>query len=479
MNIDAFLNAHEKKDLLRFLTCGSVDDGKSTLIGRLLADSKMIFDDQLSALHKDSEKCGTTGKGQIDYALLLDGLKAEREQGITIDVAYRYFATPKRKFIIADTPGHEQYTRNMATGASTANLAIILIDARYGVVTQTRRHAFIISLLGIRHLVVAVNKMDLANYDEQVFNRIREEFSAFVAPLQIPDVQFIPLSALQGDNVVDRSTQMPWYTGAPLLSVLETVDIAEDKNLSDFRFPVQYVIRPHLNFRGFAGTVASGVIKTGDRIRVLPSGKETSVKSIVTADGLLDQAFASQAITLELNEEIDVSSGDMIVHPHNPPKSAHHFEAMVVWMTEDLLKEGMTYLLRHGGHTVKARVDTVVYSVDVNTLEKKSVRSLGLNEIARLSINTLQPLHFDPYSKNRATGSFILIHPIHNTTVAAGMIVEGLSTSSGAENGTSVSSTLRNELASILRDTRLTPDDQLEMILCLLSQRNIISDYSI
>ena len=427
MNIEAFLNQHEKKDLLRFLTCGSVDDGKSTLIGRLLYDSKLIFDDQLSALRADSEKNGTTGLGEIDYALLLDGLKAEREQGITIDVAYRYFATPKRKFIIADTPGHEQYTRNMATGASTAGLAIILIDARYGVVTQTKRHAFIISLLGIRHLVVAVNKMDLVGYDEAVFKRIREEFASFAEQLQIPEVVFIPLSALKGDNVVDRSVHMPWYTGDPLLSVLETVDIATDNNLSDFRFPVQYVIRPNLDFRGFAGSVASGIVRVGDHIRVLPSGKETTVKAIVTADGNLDEAFSPQAVVLELDEEIDISSGDLIVHSHNLPKSSRQSEAMVVWMAEEPMQEGVTYLLRHAGRNVKARINTILYATDVNTLEKRPSTGLALNEIGRVAIDTTHPLHFDPYSKNHTTGSFILIHPITNTTVGAGMIADGVS----------------------------------------------------
>lgn len=441
MNIDTYLNQHEQKDLLRFLTCGSVDDGKSTLIGRLLYDSKLIFDDQLSALRADSEKNGTTGQGEIDYALLLDGLKAEREQGITIDVAYRYFATPRRKFIIADTPGHEQYTRNMATGASTAGLAIILIDARYGVVTQTRRHAFITSLLGIRHLVVAVNKMDLVNYDEAVFNRIREEFAAFAAPLQIPDVVYLPLSALKGDNVVERSTRMPWFGGAPLLSVLETVDLAHDSNLSDFRFPVQYVIRPNLDFRGFAGSVVSGVVRKGDRIRVLPSQKETTVKAIVTADGNLDEAFSPQAVTLELDEEIDVSSGDMMVHPYNPPRSSRTIEAVVVWMAEEPLKEGVTYLLRHASRNVKARVNTLLYSIDVNTLEKREVSGLGLNEIGRVALATTQPIHFDPYSRNRATGSVILIHPVTNTTVGAGMITEGMTF--GAQEGEGVSTTDR------------------------------------
>ena len=492
MNIDAFLDQHEKKDLLRFITCGSVDDGKSTLIGRLLCDSKLIFDDQLSALRKDSEKNGTTGPGEIDYALLLDGLKAEREQGITIDVAYRYFATPKRKFIIADTPGHEQYTRNMATGASTAGLAIILIDARYGVVTQTKRHAFIISLLGIRHLVVAINKMDLASYDEAVFNRIKGEFSSFAEQLHIPEVVTIPLSALKGDNVVDRSPHMPWFKGAPLLEVLETVDVARDKNLTDFRFPVQYVIRPNLNFRGFAGSVASGIVKVGDRIRVLPSQKETTVKAIVTADGNLDQAFAPQAVTLELNEEIDISSGDMIVHPHNPPKSSRQIEAVVVWMTEEPLKEGLTYLLRHAGHNVKARINTILYSTDVNTMEKRASSGLWLNEIGRVEIATTHPLHFDPYSKNRITGSFILIHPITNTTVGAGMISDALleDTENDSQTGTAVgftgdSSVAAQELARKLKqllihvEAGMIPEAKLQIILKLLSEKNIMPDYSI
>ncbi|MEI8140515.1 MAG: sulfate adenylyltransferase subunit CysN [bacterium] len=485
MNIDVFLNQHEKKDLLRFLTCGSVDDGKSTLIGRLLYDSKLIFDDQLSALRKDSEKNGTTGHGEIDYALLLDGLKAEREQGITIDVAYRYFATPKRKFIIADTPGHEQYTRNMATGASTASLAIILIDARYGVVTQTKRHAFIISLLGIRHLVVAINKMDLASYDEAVFNRIRGEFAAFAEQLNIPEVVYIPLSALKGDNVVDRSPHMTWFKGDPLLTVLETVDMANDNNFSDFRFPVQYVIRPNLNFRGFAGSVASGVVKVGDRIRVLPSQKETTVKSIVTADGNLDQAFPPQAVTLELAEEIDISSGDMIVHPHNPPISDRKIEAMTVWMTDEPLKEGLTYLLRHAGHNVKAQVNTILYSIDVNTMEKRASTELGLNEIGRVAFNTTHPLHFDPYAKNHATGSFILIHPITNTTVGAGMITGAQVNRDNSPGITGDNAIAAQELARKLKllithlEAGIVPEANIQLILKLLSEKNIILDYSI
>src|SRR6476620_2616157 len=312
-DIHAYLARHQKKELLRCLTCGSVDDGKSTLIGRLLHDTKMIYEDQLAAVKRDSEKVGTTGAGEIDLALLTDGLKAEREQGITIDVAYRYFSTDRRKFIIADTPGHEQYTRNMATGASTCQLAIILIDARHGVMTQTRRHSFIVSLLGIKHVVVAVNKMDLVGYSEDAFNKIKDDYTGFVAKLDIPDVQFIPMSALKGENVVEKSKEMGWYQGAPLLSHLETVHIASDRNLSEMRFPVQYVIRPNLNFRGFAGTVASGIIRRGDEVVALPSGKRSKVKSIVTYDGELEEAFTPQAVDVTLEDEIDVSRGDMLV----------------------------------------------------------------------------------------------------------------------------------------------------------------------
>lgn len=435
MDIDKFLNQHEKKDLLRFLTCGSVDDGKSTLIGRLLFDSKLIYEDQLSALRRDSEKNGTTGAGEIDYALLLDGLKAEREQGITIDVAYRYFSTPKRKFIIADTPGHEQYTRNMATGASTANLAIILIDTRYGVVTQTKRHAFIISLLGIKHLVVAINKMDLVDYSQEVFNNIRQSFAEFVEHLDIPDVQYIPISALKGENVVEKSTVMPWYQGDSLLEFLETVNVASDRNFTDFRFPVQYVSRPHLDFRGFAGTVASGVVKVGDKIKVLPSLKLSKVKNIVTADGNLQEAFPPQAVTIELEDEIDISSGDMLVHVNNQPKVSQHFEAVVIWMTDSQLKPGSNYLIRHAGRNVKSRVDTIIYKIDVNTLQKDKTESLTLNEIGRVVVSTTKPLYFDAYSKNHETGSFVLIDPITNATAGAGMIIEGVSFDSKQDDG--------------------------------------------
>jgi len=427
MDIDKFLNLHEGKDLLRFLTCGSVDDGKSTLIGRLLYDSKLIYEDQLSALRSDSEKVGTTGAGEIDYALLLDGLKAEREQGITIDVAYRYFSTPKRKFIIADTPGHEQYTRNMATGASTANLAIILIDARSGVVVQTRRHAFIVSLLGIKHVIVAVNKMDLVGYSQEVFDNIRHDFADFVEKLDVPDVKYVPLSALKGDNVVNQSENIPWYNGDALLEILESVNVASDRNFTDFRFPVQYVSRPHLNFRGFAGTVASGEVKPGDRIKVLPSMKESKIKTIVTADGDLDRAFASQAVVLELTDEVDISSGDMIVHANNLPKVANNFESVVIWMNEKPLQVAKNYVIRHAGRNLKARIDTIVYNIDVNTLHKNSSSELKLNEIGRVALSTTKPLYYDAYSKNHETGSFIVIDPVTNVTVGAGMIVEGVS----------------------------------------------------
>lgn len=425
MDIDKFLNQNENKDLLRFITCGAVDDGKSTLIGRLLYDSKLIFEDQLRTLQNDSEKVGTTqGTGEIDYALLLDGLKAEREQGITIDVAYRYFATPKRKFIIADTPGHEEYTRNMATGTSTANLAVILIDARSGLTTQTKRHAFITSLLGIKHIVVAINKMDLMDYSEEIFHDIKQEFSDFMRKLDVPDIKCIPLSALKGDNVVDRSEKTPWYQGAPLLETLESVDILHDRNLSDFRFPVQYVIRPHLDFRGFAGTVLSGIAAVGDTIKVLPSRKESKIKNIVTADGNLTEAFNQQAVVIELEDEIDISSGDMIVHANNQPKISKHFEAIVIWMNEKPLDASRDYIIRHSGRSVKSRLDSILYNIDVNTLEKHKTDKLHMNEIGRVAISTHQPIYYDAYSENKETGSLIIIDPVTNVTIGAGMITE-------------------------------------------------------
>src|SRR5688572_2679422 len=423
-DIHTYLARHQRKELLRFLTCGSVDDGKSTLIGRLLHDTKMIYEDQLAAVKRDSEKVGTTGAGEIDLALLTDGLKAEREQGITIDVAYRYFSTDRRKFIIADTPGHEQYTRNMATGASTCQLAVILIDARHGVQTQTRRHSFIVSLLGIRHVVVAVNKMDLVGFSKDVFERIKDDYTGFVAKLDLRDITFIPMSALKGDNVVSRSDVMPWYFGPPLLDHLETVHIASDRNLTDLRFPVQYVIRPNLDFRGFAGTVASGIVRKGDEVMVLPSGKRSRVKSIVTYDGELDEAFAPQAVTVTLADEVDVSRGDVLVHPDNQPHVSSQVEAMVVWMAEQPLVPGRTYTLKHTARQVAAEVAAFRYGVDVNTLDHRAVARLGLNEVGQVQLSLTQPLACDPYRTNAATGAFILIDRLTNNTVGAGMILE-------------------------------------------------------
>jgi bifunctional enzyme CysN/CysC len=423
-DIHAYLARHQKKELLRFLTCGSVDDGKSTLIGRLLHDTKMIYEDQLAAVKRDSEKVGTTGAGEIDLALLTDGLKAEREQGITIDVAYRYFSTDRRKFIIADTPGHEQYTRNMATGASTCQLAIILIDARHGVMTQTRRHSFIVSLLGIRHVVVAVNKMDLVDYSREVFERIKDDYTGFVAKLDLHDITFIPMSALKGDNVASKSDAIPWYSGPPLLDHLETVHIASDRNLTDFRFPVQYVIRPNLDFRGFAGTVASGVVRKGDEVMVLPSGKRSTVKSIVTYDGELEEAFAPLAVTITLEDEVDVSRGNMLVLPNNVPNVSSEIEAMVVWMAEQPLVPGRLYTLKQTTQQVTTEVASFRYGVDVNTLEHRAIARLELNEVGHVQLSLTQPLACDPYRANAATGAFILIDRLTNNTVGAGMILE-------------------------------------------------------
>ena len=432
LNIKEFLDKDEQKDLLRFLTAGSVDDGKSTLIGRLLFDSKKIYEDQLDALERDSKRMGNAGDN-IDYALLLDGLKAEREQGITIDVAYRYFSTNNRKFIIADTPGHEQYTRNMITGGSTANLAIILVDARTGVITQTRRHTYLVSLLGIKHVVLAVNKMDLADFSEEVFNRIVAEYMAFVEPLNIPDITCIPLSALDGDNVVEKSERTPWYTGPSLLDFLETVPIDQDRNFLDFRYPVQYVLRPNLDFRGFCGKIASGIVRKGDTVMALPSGKTSRVKSIVTYDGELDYAFPPQCVTITLEDEIDVSRGEMLVHPNNQPIVDRNFETMLVWMDEEPMDPNKQFFLKHTTNQTRARIDSVRYKVNVNTMEHLSVENgkltpenvpMKLNEIARVVLTTGKELFFDPYTKNRETGAFILIDPITNNTSAVGMIID-------------------------------------------------------
>lgn len=427
-DIQAFLDQDQKKDLLRLLTAGSVDDGKSTLIGRLLFDSKKLYEDQLSALERDSKRIGHAGEN-IDYALLLDGLKAEREQGITIDVAYRYFSTNKRKFIIADTPGHEQYTRNMVTGASTANLAIILIDARKGVITQTRRHTFLVSLLGIQHIVLAVNKMDLVDYSETVFNKICEDYKNFVTRLSIPDIYFIPLSALNGDNVVDDSKFMPWYSGQNLLQYLEEVHVGSDRNFEDFRLPIQNVLRPTLDFRGFSGKVASGIVRKGQTVMVLPSRKTSMITSIYGSEGETDYAFPPQAVTLRLADEIDISRGDMLVHPENLPRNERQFEAMLVWMDETKMDPYAQFFIKHTTNTTRARIDHLRYRVDVNTLEHSSCEALSLNEIARVAITTNKPLFFDPYHRNHSTGAFILIDPITHNTCAAGMIIDKLNAS--------------------------------------------------
>lgn len=420
-DIEGYLALHQNKELLRFITCGSVDDGKSTLIGRLLHDSKLIYEDQLAAVQNDSKRLGTTGE-EIDLALLVDGLQAEREQGITIDVAYRYFSTTKRKFIIADTPGHEQYTRNMATGASTADLAIILIDARHGVQTQTRRHSFIVSLLGIKHTVIAINKMDLVNYSQQRYEEIQQEYREFAESLNLSDLHFVPLSALKGDNVVNRSDRMPWYTEAPLLSQLETIQIRQENSAAPFRFPVQYVNRPNLNFRGYAGTVTSGAVRVGDEVQVLPSGKRSRVKQIVTWEGELPEAFSQQAVTLTLEDEIDISRGDMLVRSDSTLKPQRNFNAHLVWMSDAPLVPGRTYSLKLASSSTNAVVSRIHHRIDVNSLEYSTPTVLGLNEIAEVEISAEQPVLVDDYQSLRQTGAFILIDRLTNATVAAGMV---------------------------------------------------------
>ena len=427
-DITSYLARHESKDLLRFLTCGSVDDGKSTLIGRLLYDSHMIYEDQLEKITKDSKIYGTTGD-DFDPALLTDGLKAEREQGITIDVAYRYFSTDKRKFIIADCPGHEQYTRNMATGASTCNLAVILIDARHGVITQTRRHSFICSLLGIKHVIVAVNKMDLVDWSENKFDEIKNDFNNTVARLNFSDIHFIPLSALKGDNVVNRSKSMDWYNGPTFLSHLENVNISADRNLIDMRFPVQYVLRPDLNFRGFSGTVASGVIRKGDKVACLPSGQHSEVKEIYGVDGVQEEAFSQQSITLTLHDEIDVSRGNILVPVNNIPKIGNEFEAMIVWMHEEFAEAGKNYVFKHTTNIVPGSISNIRYKVDVNSMKRDKNENdinlkINLNEIARCHITLHRSIAFDSYTRNRSTGAFIIIDRLTNITVGAGMIVD-------------------------------------------------------
>ena len=412
-------------EILRFATAGSVDDGKSTLIGRLLYDSKAIFEDQLESTAKASEKRGM----EMDLSLLTDGLRAEREQGITIDVAYRYFATPKRKFIIADTPGHIQYTRNMVTGASTADVALILIDARNGVIEQSRRHSFIASLLRIPHIVVCVNKMDLVDYSEDTFNEVREEFRQFAMRLDVPDLSFIPVSALAGDNVVDKSTNMDWYDGPTLLSHLETLHTASDRNMVDVRFPVQYVIRPmsdeYHDYRGYAGSVAGGVMKPGDDVVVLPSGFESTIKSIDTIEGPVDEAFAPMAVTVRLNDDIDISRGDMICRPNNQPIVSQDIDAMICWMDEtQSLSPRKKYAIKHTTRTGRVMVKDINYRLDINTLHRdEEATEISLNEIGRISFRSTLPLFVDEYRRNRETGSFVLIDEATNSTVAAGMIL--------------------------------------------------------
>ncbi|MEQ9347441.1 MAG: sulfate adenylyltransferase subunit CysN [Thalassospira sp.] len=424
-DILGYLKAQEEKSLLRFITCGSVDDGKSTLIGRLLWDSKLIFEDQLAALEADSRKVGTQG-GEIDFALLLDGLQAEREQGITIDVAYRFFSTDKRKFIVADTPGHEQYTRNMATGASTADVAVILIDARKGILTQTRRHSFITSLLGIKHVVLAVNKMDLIDYDQAKFDAIVADYHAFAKNLGYRSIAAIPLSALRGDNMIEASANTPWYDGPTLLSHLETVQVEQDAIEKPFRLPVQWVNRPNLDFRGFSGTISSGTIKPGDEIVVTASGQTSKVKDIVTFDGNLDVAIAGQAITLTLEDEIDISRGDILAASDAKPDFADQFEARIIWMHEDHLLPGRPYLIKMGAQVANAQISDLKYKVNVNTLEHMASKTLELNEVGIANISADKALAFDPYDDNRHSGRFIIIDRFTNATVGAGMVNHSL-----------------------------------------------------
>ncbi len=421
-DVDTFLAEQEQKDLLRFITCGSVDDGKSTLIGRLLYESKMLFEDQLAALEADSKKLGTQG-GNLDFALLVDGLSAEREQGITIDVAYRAFTTARRKFIVADTPGHEQYTRNMATGASTAELAIILIDARKGVLTQTRRHSFICKLLGIRHLVLCINKMDLVGYSRETFEKIEADYRKFAAELGVTsEIKVIPVSALLGDNMIERSAQMQWYQGPTLMGHLETVPVGDDAKTKPFRLPVQWVNRPDQNFRGFAGTIASGTVKTGDKVKILPSGKQSTVTRIVTQDGDLAEAQAEQAITLTLADEVDASRGDVICAAQSPVEVSDQFEVQVLWMGDEPMLPGRAYLIKSATKTLPGALDKLKYKVNVNTLEHQATETLSLNEIGLCNLELNGPLAFEPYATNKTLGSFIIIDRFTNNTVGFGLI---------------------------------------------------------
>ena len=421
IELDQYLEQQQHKDLLRFITCGSVDDGKSTLIGRLLYETKVLFEDQLGQLETDSKKLGTQG-GELDFALLVDGLAAEREQGITIDVAYRFFATDKRKFIVADTPGHEQYTRNMVTGASTADLAVILIDARQGLLPQTRRHSYLVSLLGIRQVLVAVNKMDLMDYSEEVFNRIEADYRAFAAQVGLTDIQCIPMSALKGDNLLEGSANMPWYQGPSLLRHLENAPLEAVRSGAAFRLPVQWVNRPNLDFRGFAGNVAAGTIRVGERIRVLPSGQQSRVAGILGMAGAQEEAICGQAVTLTLEDEIDISRGDLIVRADAPPAVADQFEATLVWMGEEPLLPGRPYLMKIGCRTLGMSCATLKHKVNVNNLEQLAARTLELNEIGVCNLSLDQAIAFDPYGENRDTGGFIIIDRLSNQTIGAGML---------------------------------------------------------
>lgn len=431
-DIHAYLHQHETKDLLRLLTCGSVDDGKSTLIGRLLHDSQMIYEDQLAAITKDSKKVGTTGD-RVDLALLVDGLQSEREQGITIDVAYRYFSTDKRKFIIADTPGHEQYTRNMVTGASTAQVAIILIDAREGVKVQTKRHSFLVNLLGIKHVVVAINKMDLMGYREDVYDNIKAQYQSLNEKLGIPDVHYIPLSALEGDNVVNLSDKTPWYHGKSLIHLLESISVSRDQ-ANDFRFPVQYVNRPNLDYRGFSGTVVSGTVRVGDSVIALPSQKRSRIKSIDTFDGQLESAHTKQAVTLTLTDEIDISRGDMLVEADKLPLLSNRYVTHLVWMNEQPLQLEAGYRVKFASKQTVGSITRIKHQINVNTMESHPTDTLQLNEIALVELSLEQLIAVDPYKANRATGSFIVVDRVTNATVGAGMIVSALDAKTTATN---------------------------------------------
>ena len=454
-DIEAYLHQHENKELLRFITCGSVDDGKSTLIGRLLHDSKMIFEDQLAAINKDSKKHGTTGD-QIDLALLVDGLQSEREQGITIDVAYRFFATDRRKFIIADTPGHEQYTRNMATGASTADLAIILIDARHGVQTQTRRHSYITSLLGIKHIVVAVNKMDLVDFSEQRYNEIKAEYQTFAKDIGIINPVFIPVSALTGDNVVNASKNMPWNTDVPLMELLNTIPLKDTVNLDNFRLPVQYVNRPHLDFRGFCGTIAAGTIKVGDAITVLPSNKTSIVKQLIQPsvdeqNMSIDEAFAPMAITLTLEDEVDISRGDMIVKSDDMPEVSNQFDVTLVWMNEKPMQVGADYLIKRATNLIPGQFKAVNHKIDVNTLEEQAANELQLNEIGSCQLSLNKSIAFDAYADIKGTGSFIVIDKYTHATLAAGMILNASTAQANEQTATRQYSDFEKDMNELVR----------------------------